>query len=74
MYAEMTLKEIRTASGMTQMQFADKFLIPRRTYQNWEYNETKANDQARKPPIYIKYMIRTILSYEDAERRNSKTI
>ena len=67
MFADKTLKELRSMTGLTQEKFADKFVIPRRTYQNWEYNETKANSQARKPPVYIKYMIRTILSYEAAE-------
>lgn len=32
----MTIKELRTASGMTQKQFAEYFGIPHRTLQNWE--------------------------------------
>ncbi len=73
MFADKSLKEMRTMTGMTQEQFADKFLIPRRTYQNWEYNESKANTQARKTPIYIKYMIRTILTYEEKEKSAQNT-
>ncbi len=32
----MTLKEIRTLSGMSRKQFAEYFEIPYRTIQNWE--------------------------------------
>lgn len=32
----MTIKELRTASGMTQQAFADYFGIPKRTIENWE--------------------------------------
>ena len=32
----MTLKELRTATGMTQKQFGEYFGIPHRTIQNWE--------------------------------------
>lgn len=31
-----TIKELRTATGMTQAQFADYFSIPKRTIENWE--------------------------------------
>ena len=33
---EYTLKELRTATGMTQKQFGEYFGIPHRTIQNWE--------------------------------------
>ncbi len=32
----MTIKEMRTASGMTQQQFSDLFSIPKRSIENWE--------------------------------------
>ena len=33
---QYTLKELRTATGMTQKQFGEYFGIPHRTIQNWE--------------------------------------
>lgn len=38
----MNVRELRTATGMTQKEFADYFDIPFRTLQNWEYGERKA--------------------------------
>ena len=32
----MTIKELRTASCMTQQQFSEYFNIPKRTIENWE--------------------------------------
>lgn len=32
----MTIKELRTASGMDRKDFAEHFNIPYRTLQNWE--------------------------------------
>lgn len=31
-----TIKDLRTASGMTQKAFSDYFGIPKRTIENWE--------------------------------------
>lgn len=41
----MTIKELRTASGMTQKRFAEYFGIPKRTLEDWESGK-------RKPPEY----------------------
>ena len=46
----MTIKEIRTACGMTQKDFAEKLKIPKRTIEEWEYGR-------RKPPDYIAPLI-----------------
>ena len=32
----MTIKELRTACGMTQKAFAEYFSIPKRSIENWE--------------------------------------
>ena len=32
----MSIKELRTLSGMTQKAFAEYFNIPKRTIENWE--------------------------------------
>lgn len=35
----MTIKEMRTAAGMTQKAFSEYFGIPKRTIENWEGNK-----------------------------------
>lgn len=40
----MTIKELRTLSGMTQQQFGEYFGIPHRTIQNWEGDKNKCPD------------------------------
>ena len=42
----MTIKEIRTACGMTQARFAAELKIPKRTIENWELEK-------RAPHKYI---------------------
>lgn len=42
----MTIKELRTAAGMTQQAFSDYFGIPKRSVENWEYGKTE-------PPVYL---------------------
>ena len=46
----MTIKELRTACGMTQQAFADYLHIPKRTIENWEYGD-------RQPPAYVLELI-----------------
>ena len=40
----MNIKELRTASGMSQSQFAEYFGIPLDTLQNWEQGRRKCPD------------------------------
>ena len=42
----MTIKELRTKTGMTQKQFSEYLNIPNRTIEDWE-------SERRKPPIYV---------------------
>ena len=46
----MTIKDLRTATGMTQQQFADFFKIPKRTIEDWE-------GERRTPPAYVVALI-----------------
>ena len=46
----MTIKELRTQTGMTQKAFAEYFGIPKRTIENWE---AAAPDAKRKCPDYL---------------------
>ena len=40
------IKELRKRTGLSQMSFARKFNIPKRTIESWESGE-------RKPPVYV---------------------
>ena len=42
----MTVKEIRTLTGLSQARFAEKYEIPKRTLEKWEQGETN-------PPSYL---------------------
>lgn len=53
----MTVKDLRTASGMTQKSFADYFGIPKRTIENWEGGQ-------RECPVYLLSLIRYKLEKE----------
>jgi transcriptional regulator with XRE-family HTH domain len=44
----MTIKELRSLSGMTQHEFADYFDIPFRSIQNWEGGQRNAPDYVTK--------------------------
>jgi DNA-binding transcriptional regulator YiaG len=46
----MTIKDLRTASGMTQKAFAEYFGIPKRTVENWEGGQ-------RECPSYLLSLI-----------------
>lgn len=39
-----TIKELRTAAGMTQKEFAEYFRIPKRSIENWEGGVRTAPD------------------------------
>ena len=53
----MTIKELRTASGMTIKAFSEYFGIPYRTVQDWEHGK-------RKPADYIVRLIEYKLRVE----------
>ena len=40
----MTIKELRTQTGMSQQAFGDYFKIPMRTIQNWENGVRECNE------------------------------
>lgn len=45
----MTIKEIRTYTGLTQKQFAIKYHLPDRALEHWEASGTNH----REPPSYL---------------------
>lgn len=46
----MTVKELRTITGLSQVDFGKKYHIPRRTVENWESG-------SRKPSETILYLL-----------------
>lgn len=46
----MTIKDIRTATGLSQAKFAERFKIPLHTLTNWE-------QEIREPPEYVIYLL-----------------
>ena len=57
----MTIKEIRTSTGLSQKKFAEKYNIPRRTIEDWETNK-------RIPPVYVTDMIEWRINTDMRER------
>lgn len=53
----MTVKEMRTETGMTQQAFADLLGIPKRSIQNWEYEKSDT-------PAYLLRLIEYYLTHE----------
>ena len=45
--AHMSFKDIISASKLTQVQFSDKFCIPKRTIENWSSGSRKCPDHNR---------------------------
>lgn len=61
----MNIKELRTASGMSQSQFSAYFSIPLDTLQNWEQGR-------RKCPDYLLDLIEYKLKKENIINTNQK--
>lgn len=53
----LTIKEIRTQTGLSQSKFAKHLGIPVKTIQSWEQG-------LRQPPDYIINLIERVLKYE----------
>lgn len=47
----MTIKEIRALTGLSQVKFAEKYGIPRRSVENWELDKDKPSH--RECPEYV---------------------
>lgn len=56
----MTIKDIRTAAGLTQRAFSALLHIPLRTVENWEAG-------VRQPPQYVVELIAFRLSQKGSE-------
>lgn len=56
----MTVKEIRTMTGLSQRKFADKYCINVRTLQAWEVDR-------RTPPAHTLAMLERIVKEDTAQ-------
>lgn len=48
--AHMSMRDLRSASGMAQLKYADHFCVPRRTVEDWDAGK-------RTPPDYVRILI-----------------
>lgn len=53
----MSVKDLRAVTGLSQVAFAERFLIPRRTVENWESSSANSRDC----PLYTRMMIADLL-------------
>lgn len=53
----MTIKEIRSLTGLSQTDFGNKYNIPMRTIQNWEGGQ-------RKAPAYVEELLEFKVRYD----------
>lgn len=56
----MTIKEIRSLSGLSQSKFGAKYNIPLRTIQDWEA-------EIRTPPKYINELLERVVREDKKE-------
>ena len=49
----MTIRDLRTAAGLSRMEFSRRFHIPIRTIENWECT----GPNARECPVYVRLLI-----------------
>ena len=57
----MTVKEIRNLTGLSQVDFANKYDIPRRTVENWE---TENEKNKRECPTYVAKMLERLVKLD----------
>lgn len=55
----MTITEIRALTGLPMSKFAQKYEIPYRTLQKWEFS--KDNPNYRECPIYVNHMLERLV-------------
>jgi putative transcriptional regulator len=63
----MIIRELRNITGLSQSEFAKKFHIPVGTLAHWE-------QEIRKPPEYVVYMISRIVYNERKEYNKQSTL
>ena len=56
---DMTIKQIRAISGLSQVKFGQKYSIPRRTIESWECD--KNNPNYRPCPDYVRKLLERVV-------------
>ena len=54
---DVSIKDLRNATGLSQTKFADAYHIPVKNIQNWEQG-------ARKPPSYVIYLLFRCIQFD----------
>ena len=54
---DLSIKDLRNATGLSQTKFADAYHIPVKNIQNWEQG-------ARKPPTYLIYLLKRCIELD----------
>lgn len=54
---DLSIKDLRIATGLSQTQFANAYHIPVKNIQNWEQG-------TRKPPSYIIYLLYRCVEFD----------
>lgn len=57
----MTIKDLRARTGLTQLEFAEKFGIPKRTLENWEQGKNKC-------PEYTLNLLEIAIAAEEGKK------
>ena len=66
-HVAMTIKQIRTISGLSQIKFGEKYGIPRRTIEGWECSEE--NQNYRKCPEYVLRLLERVVKEDFAKQK-----
>lgn len=62
----MTIKEIRSLTGLSQAAFAQKYDIPKRSIENWE-------EGRREPPAYVLKLLERVIMEDFPKQEQNKT-
>ena len=62
----MTIKEIRSLTGLSQAAFAQKYDIPKRSIENWEEGH-------REPPAYVLKLLERVIMEDFPRQEQNKT-
>ena len=63
----ITIKQVRTISGLSQVKFGEKYGIPRRTIECWECNENSPN--YRQCPEYVLRLLERVVKEDFAKQK-----
>ena len=59
---QLSIKQIRALSGLSQVKFGQKYGIPRRTIESWECD--KENPNYRPCPDYVRRLLERVVKVD----------